>query len=105
MISEIGAEAQLAVQAWRDQTKQAEIDPNSRLSDLAPALARLIGWLCEPETCERRGMRITAFAEVVRPDFNGEKSLAALSHTSKRNLDKLITDFRQTFRTSDSGKE
>jgi hypothetical protein len=76
---------------------EPESDPDSNLTDLVPAISRLIAWLCEPETCERRGMRITAMVEVVRPDLNHGKSLAQLSPTSKQNLSKLCVDFRQTF--------
>jgi len=98
MISEIaGVEERLAMEEWRDATNQAENDSDSDLSALVPALSRLIAWLCEPETCERRGMRITAMVEVVRPDLNGGKSLAQLSSTSKQNLSKLCVDFRETF--------
>jgi hypothetical protein len=90
------AEENLSLQSWRDS--QAEIDPDSDLTDLVPVLSRLIGWLCEPETVERRGLRVCALAECVRPDLNGGRSLGQLSAgTSKQNLSKLMTDFRATF--------
>lgn len=98
MISEIaGVEERLAMESWRDATNQAEIDPDSDLTALVPALSRLLGWLCEPETCERRGMRLTALVQVVRPDLNGGKSLGQISPTSKQNISKLMVDFRATF--------
>jgi alkylhydroperoxidase family enzyme len=97
MISDIGVEAQMAVEAWRDATNQTDIDPDSNLTDLVPVMGRLLGWLSEPETCERRGMRVTALLECVRPDLNGGRSLAQLSPTSKQNLSKLCVNFRETF--------
>jgi hypothetical protein len=86
-----------SLSAWRDTTNRAEIDPDSDLTDLVPVLSRLLGWLCEPETCERRGMRVTALVQVVRPDLNGGRSLGKLSPTSKQNFSKLVVDFRSTF--------
>jgi hypothetical protein len=88
------AEENLSLQNWRDS--QVEIDPSSH-SDLVPALSRLLGWLAEPETCERRGMRITALLVVVRPDFIEEKSLGQMSRGSKRLFDEVVNDFRSTF--------
>src|ERR1700730_1643316 len=97
MISDIGVEAQLALESWRDATNREEIDPDADLTNLIPALSRLLGWLGEGETCERRGMRVTVLLEVGRPDFNHGKSLGQMSPTSKQNLSKLMTDFRLTF--------
>jgi hypothetical protein len=100
MISEIaGVEERLAMESWRDvqNRPENESDPDSDLTDLVPVLSRLLGWLCEPETCERRGMRLTALVQVVRPDLNGGKSLGQLSPTSKQNFSKLCVDFRETF--------
>lgn len=98
-------ETQLSLLAWRDTTNREEFDSDADITSLIPAIARLIGWLCEPETCERRGMRVTALAEVVRPDFNGGKSLGRMSKTSKQNLSKLMTDFRTTFNLRESAHQ
>lgn len=83
-------------QATQNQP-EPESDPDSDISALVPACARLLAWLTQPETCERRGMRVTAMAEVIRPDLNGGRSLGQMSGTSKQNLSKLMTDFRSTF--------
>jgi hypothetical protein len=58
-----------SVEAWREATNREEIDPDSDLTDLIPALSRLIGWLNEGKTCEQAGMRVKAFTFVVRPDL------------------------------------
>jgi hypothetical protein len=87
----------LAVQEFRDLQNQAEIDPDSDLTDLVPALSRLLGWLNEGERCEQKGMRVVAMLVCVRPDFIQEKSLGQMSPTSKQNLSKLVVDFRSTF--------
>jgi hypothetical protein len=96
--SDIGVEAQLAIQEWRDAQNRAEIDPDSDLTALMPAISRFVGWLCEPETVERRGLRVCALEECVRPDLNSGRSLGQTSAgTSKQNLSKLMTDCRSTF--------
>ena len=105
MHNQPSAEIQLSLLAWRDATNQAEFDPDANLADLVPVISRLIGWLCEAETCERRGLRVTALAEVIRPDFNGGKSLGRMSKTSKQNLSKLMTDFRVTFNLRESAHQ
>jgi hypothetical protein len=98
MISEIaGVEERLAMESWRDVQNQTDIDPDSDLTDLVPALGRLLGWLAEGDTCERRGMRVLAVLVVVRPDFIEEKSLGQMSRGSKRLFDELVNDFRSTF--------
>lgn len=94
MISDIGVEAQMAIQEWRDS--QAEIDPGD-YSALAPALSRVLGWLNDGEQCEQKGMRVVAMLFVVRPDFIEEKSLRRMSRTSKQSFDALVLDFRMTF--------
>jgi hypothetical protein len=98
VISEIvGVGDRQSMESWRDVQNRPESDPDSDLTDLVPALSRLLGWLCEPENCERRGMRVTALVQVVRPDLNGGRSLGQMSPTSKQNISKLIVDFRATF--------
>jgi len=97
MISDIGVEAQLAMQEWRDLQNRPETDPDSDLTDLVPALSRLLGWLNEGDTCERKGMRFVAMLVCVRPDFIEARSLGQMSPTSKQNLSKLVVDFRSTF--------
>lgn len=106
MQSRLTAEDQLALSEWRGAMHQAfDDDPDSDLTDLVPALSRLLGWLSEPETCERRGMRVTAMNECVRPDFNQGRSLGRMSKTSKQNLSKLMTDFRKTFNLRESAHQ
>jgi hypothetical protein len=98
MISDLEAvEARLAMEAYRDLQNQPECDSDSDLTDLVPALGRLLGWLNEGEKCEQKGMRVVAMLIVVRPDFIQQKSLSEMSPTSKQNLSKLVVDFRSTF--------
>ena len=83
---------------WQAAQNQPEnADPDSDLTDLIPALSRLLAWLSEGKECEQKGMRVVAMLSVVRPDFLHEKSLKYMSNTSKQNLSKLCVDFRQTF--------
>jgi hypothetical protein len=100
------AEDQIALREWKGQMHQAIADdPDSDITDLVPALARLLGWLSEGEKCEQKGMRVVAMLYVVRPDFLKEKSLGRMSATSKENLSKLVVDFRLTFGWRESGHQ
>jgi hypothetical protein len=94
MISDIGVEAQMAIQSWRDS--QAEID-SVDYSDLIPALSRVLGWLNEGDQCEQKGMRVVAMLFVVRPDFIEQRSLGKMSQASRQSFDALVLDFRSTF--------
>lgn len=88
-------EARLAMEIWRDS--QAEIDPDSDLTDMIPAMSRFLGWLNQGEDCEQKGMRVVAMLVVVRPDFIETKSLRLMSWASKRIFDDLVNDFRLNF--------
>jgi hypothetical protein len=96
MISDIGVEAQLALQNYRDAMNQEE-NPDSNLADLVPVLNRLLGWLAEGEKCEQKGMRVVALLICVRPDFIEAKNLGQMSRGSNRLFDELVNDFRSTF--------
>ena len=99
MISEIDGvqKGQLDVQAWRDAKNQEEIDPDSDLTELVPALSRVLGWLADAKTIERLGLRTAVLLNVVRPDLLPATSLAEMSGTSRQNVSKLVVSFRATF--------
>jgi hypothetical protein len=101
MISDIGVEAQMAIQSWRDS--EAEID-RGNYSDLTPALSRLLGWLNDGEQCEQKGLRVVAMIVCVRPDFVDPKSLGRMSRTSKQSFDALVLDFKATFYVNQTAK-
>jgi hypothetical protein len=71
---------------WKAMQNQAENDPDSNLTDLIPALGRLLGWLNEGEKCEQKDMRVVAMPVCVRPDFIQEKSPVQMSPTSIQNF-------------------
>jgi hypothetical protein len=100
MISEIaGVENRLAVQEWRDLQNQPEneSDPDSDITDLVPALSRVLGWLADASTIERLGLRTAVLLNVIRPDLLPEISLAEMSGTTRQNVSKLVVSFRETF--------
>ena len=84
MISEIaGVEERLAMEEWRDlqNRPENENDPDSDLTELVPALSRLLGWLSEAATIERLGLRTAVLLNIVRPDLLPKTSLAEMSGT------------------------
>jgi len=105
MISEIagvegvtGVTDRLALQSWRDTTNRPEeLDPDSDITDLVPALSRVLGWLSDAKTIERLGLRTAVLISIVRPDLLPETSLSELSGTSRQNVSKLTVSFRATF--------
>jgi hypothetical protein len=87
-----------ALQTWRDTTNRPdELDPDSDITDLVPALSRVLGWLSDAKTIERLGLRTAVLLSVVRPDLLPETSLAELSGTTRQNVSKLVVAFRATF--------
>jgi hypothetical protein len=108
MISEItGVEDRQAMENWRDLQNwpENENDPDSDLTDLIPALARLLGWLSEAGTIERLGLRTAVLLNTVRPDLLPKLSLAEMSGTTRQNVSKLTVSFRATFGLRESAHQ
>jgi hypothetical protein len=106
MISDIDhVQAGIDLQSWRDETKRKEIDPDSDITNLVPALARVLGWLADAGTIERLGLRAAVLLNVVRPDLLPNTSLSEMSATSRQNVSKLTVSFRATFGFRDSAHQ
>jgi hypothetical protein len=103
-VSEIDkVQNELDLANWRNSENRLESDHDSALSDLAPAVSRLLGWLNDGKSCDQIGMRVKAMIFVVRPDFLDARSLTRLSPGSKRIFGDLVADFRGTFVVKSDG--
>ena len=106
LVNEIDSvQSGIDLQNWKDAENRPEADPDSRLTNLVPALSRVLGWLNDGKSCEQAGMRVKAMLFVVRPDFLDGRSLGRLSPTSKRILDDLVADFQATFVVKSDGEQ
>jgi hypothetical protein len=106
MISDIDyVQVGIDLQSWRDATNREEIDPDSDISELVPALARVLGWLADGKTIERLGLRTAVLINIVRPDLLPPTSLAEMSATSRQNVSKLTVSFRATFGLRESTQQ
>ena len=86
------------MESWRDlQHRPNENGSDSDITDLVPALSRLLGWLSEAGTIDRLGLRTAVLLNIVRSDLLPNVSLAEMSGTTRQNVSKLTVSFRATF--------